>query len=256
MLVTVMSFSCDDSTDVEKEAFGKVSLMFENVVGETELSLAAEGATDYPYSNSLQQTFNIDLMGYYISKISLIGDGLTYDDIVLVDATSAKGYYHVVAGESGSNMISLEDVPAGSYGQIKFTLGVDGSTVQEGALGGVLNPENGAWFWNWNAGYVAFMIEGSSEVAGSEDHKMRFHVGGWGEPNNVKEIALHLPVAIIVGDETSSMAHIKVDALKAFTGTTDIDFSSTYAVHSPMAGQPIANNLINAFAAHHVMNNQ
>ncbi|MEQ8470410.1 MAG: hypothetical protein RIC35_04460 [Marinoscillum sp.] len=254
--LSILLWSCDKDNDMTKETQGTVTLNFDNVAGEADLTLAVDGSTEYPYSNANDQAFNVRMMGYYISKIKLTGDNLMYEDEAYADTEISKGYYHVQESVSGSAMIELADVPSGSYSQITFTLGIDGSTVQEGALGGVLNPENGAWFWNWNVGYIAFALEGSAEDAGSENKQIAFHIGGWGDPNNIKEISLDLPTALVVGDQTSSMAHIKVDALKTFTGHMNVDFASTFSVHSPAAGEHIAYNVADAFYAHHVMNNQ
>lgn len=254
--LSMLLWSCDNDEDMTSETMGSVTLNFDNVAGEEDVTLATEGSTEYPYSNANDQAFNIQMMGYYISEIKLTGENISYEDELYADAETSKGYYHVQEDVSGSGVIKLNDVPSGSYTQVTFTLGIDGSTVQEGALGGVLNPENGAWFWNWNVGYIAFALEGSAADAGSDNQQIAFHIGGWGDPNNVKEITLDLPTALVVGDETSSMAHIKVDALKAFTGHMNVDFTSTYSVHSPAAGEHLAYNVAEAFHAHHVMNNQ
>ncbi|MEQ8237971.1 MAG: hypothetical protein RIA69_02105 [Cyclobacteriaceae bacterium] len=255
----VIIVSCDDNNEIVTSATGSVTIRFDNVVGEEEVALVPYKFNEsFSFTNSMNQNFNIDVLGYYITQIKLVGTGETMDyiDSVTVSAESAEGVYHILEHEASSQMINFNDIPQGNYDRIEFTLGVPGEMVMEGATGGVLDPSNGAWFWNWNVGYVAFMLEGNSAASGLEesDHFL-FHIGGWGETNNIKSIGLDLPVSLTVSNGSTSMTHIKMDVLKVISGVNNVDFSSTYQVHSPAAGQPIAENLINAFQVHHVQNN-
>lgn len=248
-----------DDNDNLADGVGSVTVRFDNIINDEELALVDYESTEsFPFTNSLNQSFNIDLVKYYISEIKLIGMGDTedYADLVSATAEAATGFYHVEESVSSSQMIELANVPDGMYNQVQFTLGVRGDIVEEGALGGVLDPANGAWFWNWNVGYIAFALEGNSPDVGSEDGShMAFHIGGWSDPNNVKQISLDLPHHLIVQDGSSSMTHVQVDMMDVVNGDANVDFSTTFAVHSPGAGVEIANNLPNAFKVHHVQNN-
>ncbi|MFT6854780.1 MAG: hypothetical protein ACJA0X_000749 [Cyclobacteriaceae bacterium] len=250
--------SCNDDKDIATIGPGSVSVRFDNVVGEEEVSLVPyETSESFPFSNSVDQSFNIDILGYYITQIKLLGTGTTEDyiDQVVISAEGAEGVYHILENVETSQMINFENIPEGTYSRLEFTLGVPGELVEEGATGGVLDPSNGAWFWNWNAGYIAFMLEGNSASSGQEesDHFL-FHVGGWGETNNIKQIGLDLPSNLNVSNGSTSMLYIKMDVLKAISGTSNVDFGTTFAVKSPAAGEPIAENLVEAFEIHHVQN--
>lgn len=245
--------ACGDD-DTKKETTGSVTLNFDAMVGDTDLELASEGSQDFPYSNSLEQAFNIDLLGYYISEIKLTKeDGSVFEDEVFADATTARGFYQVLENDAASQHIDLSAVPSGEYTSVTFTVGIKGTTVAEGATGGVLDPANGAWFWNWNVGYIAFGIEGNSTSSGSEGDELAFHIGGWSDPNNVKEIALDFPHHLIIGENTESELHIAVDVLEIIES---LDFTTTYSVHSPAAGQPLAEKLSGVFEIHHVENDE
>lgn len=249
--------NADDEDDALADGIGSVTIMFDNVVGDSDLSLSEASSTDsFPYTNENQQTFNLDLLGYYISEIELISDGgEDFVDEVAVSAEGAEGFFHILENDQASQMIMLADVPDGKFNKIKFTLGVRGDIVQEGAIGGILDPSNGAWFWNWNAGYVAFMMEGNSPESGSQtDSHFEFHIGGWATPNNIHEIILDFPHHLLVADGTSSMIHIEMDVLDALSGHMNVDFGTTFSVHSPVAGEHISQNLTNAFHVHHVEN--
>ncbi|WP_299454774.1 MbnP family protein [uncultured Microscilla sp.] len=254
---------------------GQMILQFDNKVGSEELNLTESGGTVYPYKTASGQTFNITKMGYYISKIKLeTEDGTVHEDEVNVSANAAevKGYYHVLESNSSSQLITLKNIPAGKYTKVTFTIGVDEDGVQEGAAGGVLDPAEGAWFWNWNAGYIGFAIEGASpnssqkEVVGEgwKIHEKSFalHVGGWKDVapasgqtqkfvNNVKTLTLALDSPITVSEKLQPKAHIVVDALKVLDGV-NIDFATSYAIHAPALGKPLAEQLSNAFILHHV----
>ncbi|MGL1887663.1 MAG: hypothetical protein OCD76_14195 [Reichenbachiella sp.] len=248
--------SCSEEED-ETSGSGMVTIMFENFSGGDELVFKADGSTDYNLTNAKEQAFNIDLMGYYISEIVLTAeDGSVYADKVEVSAEDAEGFYLITETIDGmnDNTIRIMDIPAGKYTSVSFTLGVSGDIVEEGATGGILDPANGAWFWKWAVGYVAFRIEGASEVSSLEDASIEYHIGGWGEPNNINQISLDLPVNLTVSDNSSSLAHIGVDALKAFAGHMEIDIAMTSTIHSPAAGEHMAHNFSSAFEIHHINN--
>ena len=251
--IAIYCISCDDDK-VDTVSSGTVTLNFDNVIGEDELVLVNSGSEEYDYQNGNQQAFNLNLLGYYVSEIKLINEnGEVFLDEVAVDATDSKGYYRVLESDPASQMISLSGVPSGKYTSVTFTIGVKGNTVTEGAAGGVLDPEKGAWFWSWNSGYVALRIEGASPASGAEDKSLTYHIGGWNEPNNIKELTLTLPHHLVVGNDTQSELHIHVDILKILGS---LDFTTKFSVHSPSAGQPLADIFSDVFEIHHVDNGE
>lgn len=269
-LLATFILSCNDDDPVGAAETGTFQLFFDNKIGSSEVNLTDAGNTTYDYETASGEKFNVSRMGYYVSKITLQGpDGALYEDEVSVSAAESKGYYHILESINGSGAITLENVPAGTYDRVTFTIGVEEDGVQEGAAGGVLDPAAGAWFWNWNAGYIAFVIEGNAENSGQEyvdwgngfetqAGTFALHVGGWKDVadnenfvNNVKTITLDFGTTVSVSDELSPLAHIVVDAMKVLDGAA-IDFSTTYAVHAPRLGEPFADQLSDMFTVHHV----
>jgi len=271
-LIAMATFSCNDDTE-ETQTFGTFQLQFDNMVGSDQMQLAEAGSTDYMYTTNSGEPFNISLFGYYISKVTLEGpDGEFYEDEINVSASAAdvRGYYHVLESDASSGYITLENVPAGNYNKVTFTIGVDEDGVEDGAAGGVLDPAEGAWFWNWNAGYIGFAMEGGAQNSGQErvegdgwvihENSFALHVGGWkdiepeeGETqkfvNNVRTITLDFDSSVRVADDLEPNAHIVVDVLKVLD---DVDFSSTYSVHAPKLGQPFADLLPETFILDHI----
>ena len=268
MLLTLLS--CNEGGEVTPEEVGTFQIYFDNKVGPSDITLKEAGSTSYDFETTGGEKFNISSLGYYVSKISLSGpNGEIYQDEVLVNASDSKGYYHVIEGTSVSQNILLENVPAGTYDQATFSIGVAEEGVQEGALGGVLDPANGGWFWNWNAGYIAMIIEGNAQNSGQEyvdwgngsetlAKTFSFHIGGWKNVpdnenfvNNVRAITVDFGTTVSVGEGLSPMAHVVVDILKMLEGAS-VDFSTTYSVHSPKGGKVFADQLDQVFSVHHV----
>jgi len=267
LAVTAGGFSACKEDQIEEE-FGVFELEFDHKVGDSNLSLAAWDDTNYPYTNAAGQTYNVTNFGYYITGIKLTGpDGAYFEDHVhsSADPNEVHGYYHILESEPASKKIMLSEVPAGKYNQITFTLGIPESGVQEGATGGVLDPAQGAWFWNWDAGYIGVAVEGQSpsspEVAGAfnPDNFVALHIGGWKEVpsnpnmvNNTKVITLNFS-DVNVGEGLEPSAHLYADVAKILDGpSANIDFSVNYSVHSPIKGQPFAGNLLEMFSVDHV----
>lgn len=257
--VVLFTFSACKKEEVPP-TYGTFSLNFDNKVGSDDVSLVDVTSTDYSYTNQQTQQFNITQLGYYISRVELTGpNGEYYADEVKTGATSeeVKGFYQVKESDAASQMIALADVPVGTYNKITFTLGVEADYVQDGATGGVLDPANGGWLWNWDSGYIFWKFEGRSPFSSGTDNKIKFHIGGWkeiagnaGVTNNVKRISLDFPSLAEVTEGGNPKAHIVMNLLKVLNGHHAIDFSSTYMVMSPVAGSDIAHSLEDAFEVH------
>jgi len=272
LAITVSLTSC--TSEEEAQDPGTFTLFFDNKIGGQSVSLKTAGDNDYQYTDDDNQSYNLHTYAYYISEIQLEGpDGVRYIDPLNVspDADKVTGYYHVTSFTSGSNIINLADVDAGTYDKIRFTIGINEAGVQEGAAGGVLDPANGAWFWNWNAGYIGFGVEGNASNSGQQyvdwgngfetlEGTFAIHVGGWkdvepapGEDpkfvNNVKTIELDFGTTLNIEAGLKPEAHINVDFAEILKGT---DFSTTYSVHRPDLGSPYADKFEDVFELDHV----
>lgn len=255
VLFTFSSCTKDEGT------YGQLSLNFDNKVGTADLSLTSS-STDFAYKNQNNQDFNVELLGYYISRIELTGpNGESYSDEVSTGATSSevKGFYQVLESDAASQSIKLSKIPLGTYNKITFTLGVEADYVQQGATGGILDPANGGWLWNWDSGYIFYKFEGKSPVSTGMNNNIRMHIGGWKDIsgnaamiNNVKRITLNFPASTEVTESSDLTAHIIMDLLKVLDGHHGIDFSTTNMIMSPGDAQDISHNMQTAFEVHGV----
>ncbi|MGB3468012.1 MAG: MbnP family protein [Cyclobacteriaceae bacterium] len=274
MAVAIFCLSCNEDETVSVEE-GTFLLKFENFAGETEIDLTADGSKEYTYTTESGEAFNLTTFRYYVSRIRLEGpDGELFEDVMNVspDADDVKGFYLVNEADASSKFITLKGVPAGSYNKVSFTIGIGEEGIEEGAAGGILDPAEGAWFWNWNAGYIGFAMEGNAANSGQEqidgdgwsieEGSFSFHIGGWkdvtpaeGETqkfvNNLKEITLSFDSNLTVGQGLDPNAHIIVDAAKILDGAA-IRFETTYAIHAPAKGKTLAEQLPGAFILDHV----
>lgn len=264
----------NDDDDAAVKGDGTLSIFMDNKLGSTSVKIRDAGDRTFDYTDEDGQEINISTYAYYISAIELEGpDGTKHVDPLNVTANEDEvtGYYHVISSKENSNVINLTDIEAGTYNKIRFTVGVDESGVQEGAAGGVLDPAKGAWFWNWNAGYIGFGLEGNASNSGQEyvdwgngfetlEGTFAIHVGGWKdvEPapnedpkfvNNLKVIELDFDSSIKIEEGMSPQAHINVKFEEMLKG---VDFMTTYAVHRPDLGKPFAERLQDVFELDHV----
>jgi len=272
-LLGVIFFSACKKDEEAKDP-GTFAITFDNIAVingvQTQLSMATAGSTDYPYSNEMGQDFNVTLLRYYISDIELAGpNGAYFRDHAEATAAGAKGYYLVDESKPTSQAILLENVPAGTYNKITFTVGVDSSGVVDGAAGGVLDPATCNMFWNWNSGYIGVKFEGQSPssnggVGGSETitsdnpHGMAYHIGGWKNiPGGVfvynnKRLSYTFDTNAKVESKLEPELHMVFDVQKLFGGHKAIDFTGNHAVHKPSDGVDVANNLEHAFIYDHI----
>lgn len=268
-LLATITFACKEDDTVNATP-GTFQVFFDNKVGSSDISLKEAGNSTFDFKTASGESFNISKLGYYISKIILEGpNGEKFEDEISVSASEVKGYYQLLESDSKTQSIKLTNVPSGSYNKITFTLGVDESGMKEGAIGGILDPAKGAWFWNWNAGYIGFLVEGNAENSGQEyvdwgggfetqEGTFAFHVGGWKDVqgsdkfvNNIKTITLDFGTTVNVSEQLSPLAHIVVDVMKVMDKTS-VDFSKTFSVHSPKLGKSFADVIPSIFTVHHV----
>lgn len=261
--------ACGKDDDAGKATFGTFDLKFDNKVGTQDVTLVDATNNDFKYTNSHGQNFNVTLLGYYITNIKLEGpNGEVFVDPVTTGALAAnvKGIYQVLEGNAASQLIRLTNVPSGKYSKVTFTVGIPADIVQEGATGGVLDPAEGAWLWNWDAGYIGLAFEGrspASPVAASQwnpENAVAIHVGGWKDipanpmmVNNVKSFTLEFGTSVNVSEKLQPNAHIEMDLLEVIDGHHgSADFTTTNQVHTPAGGHDFAENIHKAFKVDHI----
>ena len=120
-------------------------------------------------------TMTFTTFKYYVSNIKFKkADGTWY--------VHPESYFLVDLSTSGSEILSIPNVPVGEYTDMEYTMGVDSLRNVSGAQTGALAVANNM-FWSWNSGYIMVKAEGTSPNSGSGS--FAFHLGGFMGANNV-----------------------------------------------------------------------
>lgn len=258
----------NDSNDAQQ--LGSVNLEFDHKVGSEDLVLSKKD-DNYNYTKADGQAFSVSKFGYYITNIELVNsDASVWQDEVNSSAVASevKGFYQITSEDESSQLIQLSGVDDGVYSHVRITIGIPEETVSQGAQGGILDLAEGAWFWNWNSGYIGMVLEGYAEDSQQEaddSHEAKsfqYHIGGWRdvEPeegmmkmfvNNVRTVEMELPKVISVSQGVTPKVHLIVDVLKLLEGA-EVDFAENSHVHMPAQGAAVANQFDKAFIVHHV----
>jgi hypothetical protein len=262
----LMLSGCKDDAPLVKHE-GKMELVFTHFIGNIGMRLFEPDDDNFQYITREGERFNVLKLGYHLTKITLSGpNGEFYEDEVLITANEARGVYRVDHSDGASRLITLVNIPEGEYDQLSLTFGIEADMVQEGMQGGILDPENGAWFRNWDAGYMMMRFEGRSpsspQIATAKYpvNGMHLHMTGWKDipanpmmVNNVKRFSFPLPQSLKVGKDWLPNVHFALDVLKVLEDADHpIDFSVSYDMHDPNVVKPFADRLEKAFVIDHV----
>ena len=148
-------------------------------------------------TNTLNETYTVSTLRYYISGIELRGD-----------QASGDKEYHLIDLSSPATATIFSKAAKGNYRSIRFLLGVDSIRNVSGAQTGALDPANGM-FWTWNTGYIMWKLEGSSPQSTEPNQRITYHIGGFAPPYATqKECVLPLPENIRL--ETNNTVEIRI----------------------------------------------
>ena len=260
LLATGIGVSCkkEDVDGPDPYAVNSVYVEFDNRVGDQKMML---GKT--PYKNGSGETFSLTTFNYFVSNITLKNEHGTIIKF-------PNQYFLVRQADTLTQVIELEDVPAGNYGEVSFMIGVDSLKSVEAADDriGVLDSTSygeDSMYWSSTSGYIFLKLEGNSAsvpTIADIDHKFALHVGGYGggwngtakTANNLRRVSLPITAKAMVRDDSAPTIHLVVDALKIFDGLTKISLATTNSVQSPALATPIAENYKTMFKVDHVHN--
>src|SRR5690606_6396244 len=253
IILAIFFAGCDDD-DVNSNEVGSIRIEFDNRAGEADLAFNTD------YTNSSGETFNVTKLNYYISNIRLTKtDGTEF--VVPRDSS----YFLVMEADEESQLVTLNQVPAGDYNAITCTIGGDSlrSTMDISKRTGALDPAQGdeGMYWTWNSGYIFFKIEGTSSAAPVEqENKFYYHIGGYGgydSPtlNNIRETTVSMNGARAeVREGRSPQVHLHVDVLQLFSNPTSIKIADHHSVMLSDFSTTISANYVNMFSFQHVHN--
>ncbi len=222
-------------------------IQFDNVAGGDDLQL---GKT---YQNGVSEDFQIDLFQYFISNVVL-----TTKEGKVFTVPQDSSYFLIKENRPATQKVKINKVPVGDYTQIKFTIGIDSlrNTADASKRGGVLDVgtshEDEEMYWDWNSGYIFVKMEGTSPQINTPNRRFLYHIGGFGgyrsrTINNIRTKTLALPALATVAVGKTPIIHMKVDALKMFTGKTNVSLAANPSVMFSNFSVQIADNYVEMF---------
>jgi len=256
-LIIIIFDACTEDDNELVSTDGSIEFKFDNIVGLQTSGIIEEPLSEnYPFTNILDQPYNLTLIKYIISEIILEGpNGEYFKDSMNVSTDNLSGYYLINESEPTSRNIILQNIPSGTYNQITFTMGVTEEGVTQGT--GIFLD---GMFWTWNSGYISLKVEGQSPVSNgdsfgdtieeSNPFGFGYHIGGWGSIDNNQIYSLNFD-ALEINNTQFPGVHVLMDVDKVFDGQNPVDFSITNSVHSPRTGRLIAVNLDDVFSIDH-----
>lgn len=207
LVFAVMSCSDDESKNT-----GTIVFEFDARAG-----LEDDFETGVTYENALGQEFNLSTLKYTIKDVRLKRANGTY----VSDPADAE--YDIDEASEEGTLVTLNNIPAGNYTAIEFTIGGDEAYMQ--LLG--TSPE--------------------SEEAGK---KIQYEISSLSN-QKVMTIEFHDHIATVSGT-TEPEVHLIIDVLKFFTGSTDIDFTELPVCTEEACGANIVDNYSEAFVFDHI----
>ena len=250
---------------------GKVSLQFENYVGNEKLTLGADANAAKAYTSN-GQTLKFSEVKYVITNI------------VLVKADGTKVPYHTEDLDKGGFLINQEnttsltpiltELPEGDYKGIEFGLGVKKELNNLSLQNKFPNfyrltssfKQAQIMHWEWANGYRFVKLEGWYSNATATNDTLSIHMGSAfkgtkvvGEDKKVKEIkdeylnvdrdafrfiSLDFPKTLSVKKGVTTKVTIKADLDKLVNGTNKITLEGKVPiVHSLNNMFPFLNNI-------------
>lgn len=222
---------------------GKLNIEFENVAGTNALQFNTN------YVNAKGDTFKVSKFNYFISNIVITkNDNSTFTEI--------ESYHLIEHSNPSTSIVTLTNVPKGSYKSISFTLGVDSARNTAGAQNGALSQTSGM-YWSWTSGYIMFKLEGTAPKSAASGKALIYHIGGYGGANkaqrnftfNFASTTANVSAAI------KPQIHLQADVLEFFKTPNLIDVSTqNFQMSSNATAKMYANNYADLIRFEHVHN--
>lgn len=179
------------------------------------------------YITENNDTLSFTMVKYYVTNVQLKNtDGETF--------FLPESYYLINLDEGIEAMLTIDSIPAGTYTEISFLVGVDSTRNVSGAQTGDLSQTNDM-FWSWNSGYIFVRMEGTSQLA--QSGSFVYHLGGFSGANSaIQKRTFDLSAEPLqISDAGTPLMHFITDLRAAFSGQNALDPASIPAIHMPGA---------------------
>lgn len=231
--------SCKKKKDPEPEGpkpdpkSATVTIKFTNEVDGQRLELGK-----MKYTNANGNQYQVDMMKYYVSDMTLIGDS----GDVKVNVSDL-----IDQNDTPNCKVDALKVPNGRYTHIKFGIGVPQSRNHSGAQEGDLDPMYGM-IWDWNTGYIFFKHEGRYMMTSTTSDILIYH---YATDRAYLTIGMPLSSPLVVEGKDKKI-FIKFNLNSLYSSPNKIDFAVDYIRQSSSSADytwmdNIKGNLADAF---------
>lgn len=155
------------------EIKGKMNVGFEYVFGSAQEPFSIGKTYVQPKTGD---TLTFSLFQFYISNFKLKdAEGNWW--------VHPNSYFLLNAESKERSTLTISDIPAGTYTEMEYTMGVDSAMNVSGVYEGALSLINNM-YWDWNSGFIMLKAEGKSPNAPSPN-TFAFHLGGFSGADNI-----------------------------------------------------------------------
>ncbi|GIV33211.1 MAG: hypothetical protein KatS3mg031_0746 [Chitinophagales bacterium] len=199
------------------------------------------------YLNDQQYKFSIEKLRLYVSHLVLVReDGSEYEvnDVAFLNFENN----HSTPSMQGEEVSGT--VEEGTYKAVRFAVGVDSARNFQDpgqyTRSHPLSIYNGM-HWNWNTGYIFFMIEGRTDSVphgnGTLDKAIVYHIG-----TQPLYRAVRFDQNFTIGGETTHRFRLKLDINRVFSSPGDTINPASEGVTQTMENFPLAERVADHFS--------
>ncbi len=210
--------SCQNRDDEEGQPItpATITVDFQHTVGELPLTYDTQ-----VYQNALGQEYSVEEFKFLINT-------LTFRNSQTGESYSDPQKYRLVFPKASQKMsygFVLEEVPAGTYDEITFSIGVDSLDNFSIAQVGDLDPSTNM-AWNWNTGYKFLFLEGRYFAEDGVTAGLIFHIGSL---FNTKELSF-ATLPFTIGGTSDATVSFGVDVAEVFQNPNAVNFDENPSV--------------------------
>ena len=218
--------SCNNSDTMDEVTEpGSLTIMMESKFGTEDISVSP----NFSYSSTTDNQINFTRFEYIISNVTLeLEDGSSY---------LVPNSYYIMGQRSDSQipreLIEINDIPAGTYTGISFSVGVDPTTnantdtYEKGDLQAGIGMD-----WGWASGYKFIRWDGQYfNTIENSNINFSFHIG---TDDNYRTVEKDFAQAITINSEMQTMLNFNVRADAVFDAINLNDLGLNFPPSEPV----------------------
>jgi hypothetical protein len=185
------------------------------------------------YSNDAGNQYSIFRLEYYISNVVLVMENGYQIPL--------KSVYYLNIKKPETSLITLENVPFGTYKEINFLIGLDTANNKTGALPNNIDNNNMAWPDQMGGGYHFMKLEGNYKN-GSQVSGFAMHLG-----NNANVVKVSVKNSFVIEKNKTLNLEMNINEWFRDPHIYDFDVDGNYSMSDMPAMTKLSANGKNVF---------